>query len=129
MALTHHAGLAVTGTATFGGSVTATGTGKTTALNALSVAATTTLLGKVVGDASWCGVRAIATGGSATISCPSTASSAIIAIPEFKATSGTAVRRRVATVVNRTTTTFKVLLNSPTGTVAAGTVSWMVINV
>jgi len=123
MALTHLSGLQV-GDA----GLVATGPASTT-LGTVTIGGDASLLGKVTGDSSWCGVRKIATGGSATILCPNTAAGPIIVTPLFGATSGTAVRRRIATVVNRSATAFKVLLHSPTGTVAAGTVSWAVVNV
>lgn len=112
MAITHHDALTTTGTVTAAG---------------ISVSGVLSLGGAIVGNASVCGVRKIATGGSATISVANTGTGVIIATPLFAATTGTAPRRRIVTVVNRSASAFKVLLSTPSGTAVTGTVQWMVV--
>lgn len=137
MALTHLKGLKITSSdgliataaagVTIGTATITTGTlttGNITTLSAGTLTATT----KVIGAATWSGTRVIATGGSATISAVNVANGPIVVSPLFTATSGTGVRRRLATVVNRTASAFKVMLSSPSGTAMAGTVCWMVVN-
>ena len=137
MALTHHQQLMVTGTTYLQGPVIATANGDTLALGTASVTNLTsttasitglTIAGTLTGASTWCGTRVIATGGSATISCVNSATRPIIVTPLFTATSGTGVRRRIATVVNRSASAFKVMISSPSGTGMTGTVQWMAVN-
>ncbi len=118
--------LAAVGTTVLSGNVTATAATKSTSVTALSVSATAYLGGnfQIASAANGaCGRRAIATGGSSTIS-----STKVLGTSRILLTPRTLVKNATANALTQTAGSFKIGLFTGIGTAATGTVAWEVVN-